>query len=447
MHVTGTIGYKRALAWRALLYLLLALSPFFLRLVQGGLFSWNILRGLALSMGLTGFAVLMLQPVIAARYSWIESVFGLDRLLRIHRVTGITGFLLVAAHPLLLSISSNSFRLFTSLDLSWPEMVAKVSLIVLVLFASAALFRAALRIPFQLWFRMHSAITPLILSGAFIHSFALAVRYQPLYMKLLWVFLFTAGIFSWLHLVVLRRLGGRLRPWMVKDVKKLNHNVWNITLAPPDADSRLEYLPGQFMFVTLLRGRGLPVEEHPFTISSSPESSREISFSPKESGDFTATLGDTQKGDRASLMAPFGRFSHLLQPSARSLVFIAGGIGITPFMSMLRYMKDTEEDRDVLLIYANRTSRDITFREELEIMSEDGKNPGLEIVHVLSGAEAAWEGRRGHVNRELLEECTGDVDECMYFLCGPPPMTKAVTASLEEMGIPAGRIRSERFSL
>ena len=445
MHVTGTIGHKKALAWRTLLYVLLALSPFLLRTIQGGLFRWDFMQGLALSLGLTGFAVLMLQPVIAARYRWIESAFGQDRLLRIHRITGITGFLLVLAHPLLLSLARGSFRLIVSLELPWPHLVAKASLLVLALFAIAAVFRAALKIPFQLWFRMHSTMTPLILTGAFIHSFAVAVRYQPLSMKILWVFLFAAGMFSWLHLTVLKRLGGRLRPWLVKDVEKLTRNVWNITLAPPE-EGGIQYLPGQFMFVTLLRGRGLPVEEHPFTISSSPRSGSEITFTPKESGDFTATMGKTEKGDRASLMAPFGRFSHLLQPAGRSLVFIAGGIGITPFMSMLRHMRDTGEDRNVLLIYANRTAGDIAFREELEEISREADNPDLEIVHVLSAADESWKGRRGYVNRALLEEYASDVKDCVYFLCGPPPMMKAVNDALDEMGIPGDRIRSERFS-
>ena len=119
---------------------------------------------------------------------------------------------------------------------------------------------------------------------------------------------------------------------------------------------------------------GLPVEEHHFTIASSPTEPAFHTSTIKASGDFTATIGQTSPGDLAIIQAPFGRFSYVLKPQALDLVFIAGGIGITPLMSNLRHMRDTQADRRVLLLYSNKTENDIVFREELAQI-EAGTNP------------------------------------------------------------------------
>jgi ferredoxin-NADP reductase len=118
----------------------------------------------------------------------------------------------------------------------------------------------------------------------------------------------------------------------------------------------------------------------------------------KESGDFTSTIGRIKPGDLAAVHGPFGRFSHALHPECDDLVFVAAGIGITPLMSMLRYMRDRGERHRVLLVYANRGTADIVFRSELDLI-ESGGFPALKTIHVLSRPPArcvcadVWYGR------------------------------------------------------
>lgn len=447
MTVSGTAKHRWALTWRVLLYLILVFSPLIVRDLTGGRYGSNFIAGTGLALGLTGFAILALQPLLSSRFKWLERPFGLDRLLRIHRITGISGTLLVVAHPVMLAAGRGNWDLLLGFDLPWPLMAAKFTLAVLVLFAAAAVLHSKVRIPFQLWFRGHSWLTPVILAGIFIHSYAVAVRYQPPGLRILWFVLLGIGSFSYLHLTVYGRLGGRLRPWRVKEVQRAGRGVWNITMSPPEGGEVFGYLPGQFLFVTLLRGRGLPREEHPFTVSSSPTHEGSISITPKESGDFTSTLGKTEAGDGAAIMAPFGRFSYLLKPEMPRIVMIAGGIGITPMMSMLRYMRDKGYRKPVMLIYACRTREDVTFREELEAMALSEGSPLLEIVIVLSKPDASWEGERGYVDREKLERLAGNVSNTAFFICGPPPMMGKVNAELLEMGADRRNIHMERFSL
>lgn len=113
---------------------------------------------------------------------------------------------------------------------------------------------------------------------------------------------------------------------------------------------------------------GLVGEPHPFTISSS-SSAEWLSVSIKTVGDFTEKIGTTKPGDYALIDAPYGRFSFLEFP-AQKYLFIAGGIGITPFMSMLRFICDNRISREVLLLWGNRTERDIAFQDELDEMEE-----------------------------------------------------------------------------
>lgn len=445
--VTGTRQHRLSMAWRAALYLLLVLSPLAADAVSGSAGGGEILRRVGLAMGLTGFAMLSLQPFLSCRFKWFERPFGLDRLLGVHRVTGVIAALLVTAHPVFLALSSGSARLLLSFDLPWFLLAAKATLAVLLLFGLAALFHSSFRIPFQWWFRGHSWLTPVILAGIFLHSYTAAVRYQPQAIRIVWFALAGIGVFSYFHLTVYRRLGGRVRPWTVKKVDAASHDVWNIVLAPPDGREVFDYLPGQFLFVTLLRGRGLPVEEHPFSISSSPSRQGSISITTKESGDYTRTMGSTMEGDRAAIMAPYGRFSHLLHRERSRCVFIAGGIGITPLMSMLRHMRDTGSKREVLLLYACRTEGDIVFREELDEMSAADSCPGLTVVHILSRPDESWEGETGYIDRDKMERLAGGVSDTAFYICGPPPMMEMVEDMLTDMGAGKDDLHMERFSL
>lgn len=447
MTVTGTLSHRLSMAWRAALYLLLVLSPLVAGAVSGNTAGGDILRRVGLALGLTGFAMLSLQPFLSCRFRWFERPFGLDRLLGVHRITGIIAALLVTAHPVFLALSRGSARLLLSFDLPWFLLAAKATLALLLLFGLAALLHSGLRIPFQWWFRGHSWLTPVILTGIFLHSYMAAVRYQPQSVLLVWFSLAGIGVFSYLHLTVYRRLGGRLRPWTVKKVGAVSRDVWDINLAPPGGRGVFDYLPGQFLFVTLLRGRGLPVEEHPFTISTSPTRKGSISITTKESGDFTRTVGSTMKGDRAAVMAPYGRFSYLLHPERPRYVFIAGGIGVTPIMSMLRHMRDTGSEREVLLLYACRTEEDIVFRYELEEMTGETERPRLTVVHILSRPDASWDGESGYLDRDKMERLAGDVSGAAFYICGPPPMMKMVEEMLTDMGVGKDDIHMERFAL
>ena len=128
------------------------------------------------------------------------------------------------------------------------------------------------------------------------------------------------------------------------------------------------------------------------------------------------------------------------------MVFIAGGVGITPLMSMLRYMQDAREDRRVLLFYANKTRRDIIFRDELHEI-EKAEFPNLEVIHILSRPSADWDGKTGRLDgNKIQRDCSSDLSNFEYYLCGPLQMTQQLIPDLRNLGVPESRIHFEKFS-
>jgi ferredoxin-NADP reductase len=127
-------------------------------------------------------------------------------------------------------------------------------------------------------------------------------------------------------------------------------------------------------------------------------------------------------------------------------VFVAAGVGITPFMSMLRYMRDRREARSVLLVYASRSPADVIFGDELKAI-ETGDFPLLKVVHVLSNAPASWVGETGRLDADRLARLCGGVEGQAFYLCCPAPMTAPLIRGLRRMGVSPRRIHTDHFSL
>ncbi len=401
---------------------------------------------IARSFALSAFPILALQPVLVARLKWIESPFGMDILSRFHKSMGIFATILVISHPPLLAIGGGGLPLLVSFQQPWYIWLGKIGLLLLLIHTCISLFASKLGLRFEQWRRIHYVLAPLIIVLAFVHSFETGDDLKLFPLQALWIFILTMAIAAYCYHKILKPMCLAREPYRVVDVQQETHNVWTVKLIPPEGKTVYKYLPGQFQFITLHRGRNLPLEEHHWTISSSPTQKGSVTSTIKESGDFTSTIGQTKPGDTAIVQAPFGRFSHILHPEDKDFVFLAGGIGITPFMGMLRYMRDTKSDLNVTLLYANQSEADIVFRNELREM-ENSDKPRLKVMHVLSRPDSDWIGERGYIDREKLQRLIGPVTGKSFYVCGPPPMRIKLIDTLQEMGVSYEHIRTEIFSL
>jgi len=430
---------------RLLLYVGIVIGPVVVASLLGSRTD-NVLYEMGKGFALAGFVILFLQFILAARIKWIERSFGLDILIRYHKHMAVFGVLLLLSHPVLLAAGGAGWRLIVSPDLPWYIWVGKASLIVLLLTVLASLYQRGLKLTFEKWRFFHDISTPLILVLAFTHSWFAGDDLQLISMRTLWIIilLLAALVYAYHRFVTPQRLNSR--PYRVIEVHPETENVWTVKLAPPEGDSIFSYLPGQFHFITFYRRRHLPVEEHHWTISSSPTEKGYVSSTIKALGDFTSTMGETRVGDQAAVQGPFGRFSYALHPEEKNLIFIAGGIGITPLMAMLRHMRDMRDKRPVLLLYGNRGEDQIVFREELSRLEEE-ELPSFRVVHVLSRPGRSWTGETGHVDgHKIIKYCGEDLKGKTFYICGPPPMRKAVIFRLKSLGVVDSQIRLEIFS-
>lgn len=429
------------------LYVLIVLTP----LIIVGAIRPATDHGFVYTVGknfaLVGFTILAMQFVLSARLPWIERPFGLNMVFHFHKAMAVVATLLIVSHPLLLASDGPHWNLIFGPDIEWHIWFGRIALIVLLMHVLLALFRLVLALNYQTWRFAHDIGALVLLSAAFIHSWNAGGDLALIPMQFWWSALLLAAISAFIWHKLLRTLLLRKNPYEVVDVKKEAERVWTITLTPPKGTQRFDFLPGQFQFITFHRAKHLPVEEHHWTISSSPTQPGLLTSTIKESGDFTASIDKTKRGDKAVVNGPFGRFSYVLHPHERDLVFIAGGIGITPLMSMLRYMRDTAEERRVLLIYANRHEKDIVFFNELSDM-ECVTPPVIKVVHVLSDPSDQWQGERGQIDLSKLQRfCRDELLQYSFYLCMPPPAMNVVVNSLRGAGVPDKAIHFERFNL
>jgi predicted ferric reductase len=397
------------------------------------------------NLGLVGYTILALQFVLAARLKWVERPFGLDIVFAFHKAMGILAGILLAAHPLLLAWGKRRWSLLYRLDVPWPIHVGRIALLSLVTVIFLSLFRKAIRLEYERWRAWHNVLAVTLLVLGFVHSSSMG-DLRPWPMRLVWGSMFGMAAIVYGYHRFLSPHHGRRSPFEVVEVRQETHDVWTLTFRPLGRRRSHCHLPGQFHFITLYRD-GLPVEEHPFSISSSPAADGTLASTIKESGDFTRTIRETAVGDLVVVRGPFGRFSHTLHPDEADLVFVTGGVGITPLMSMLRSMRDTGRWKSVLLLCGNGTEDDIIFADELRYMERDGRYP-IKIVHVLSRASTAWQGERGHIDPDLVMRHAGERLDCKaFYVCGPPAMTDSVVLGLRSLGVAPHRIHTERFAL
>jgi predicted ferric reductase len=220
--------------------------------------------------------------------------------------------------------------------------------------------------------------------------------------------------------------------------------VWTVTLEGQPGQI-FRFLPGQFQFLRFV-GSNVSSEEHPFSIASSPAHAQRIGLTIKACGNFTNLIDRIQVGDRATVHGPFGRFSCDLYPDEGDLVFVAGGVGITPLMSMLRAMRDRRDPRRVILIYASRQLDHILFTLELMAM-ESGEYPRLKVIYLLSEPPLWWCGETGRFDAARLDEWCGGLEGKAFYICCPPQMNTDVVRALRRCRVSRRYIHCDYFSL
>ena len=374
-----------------------------------------------LGSGLISVSLLLMvrEPVVAAWFG------GLERMFRWHHALGTLGYMALLAHPLAIAgqiFPTNpgaAWRMLSPLAQSLPSVLGWVALASLMA-GLASTF--AMRLRYSLWRKLHATLGIGVLAGI---AHLLAIRG------------FSAS--AWLVIVpvvlalgwrVLRAdLGGGARPYEVSVVANLSGQITETTLTPLAVPIRI--VPGQFVMAAFFeepnyRGCG---EYHPYTVSgTAPDGA--LTLSIKALGDCTRNLQSLEPGVAARVQGPYGTF--LLDRIEAPELWVAGGIGITPFLALLRagpVMRPTE------FIYAYREATDAPHLAEL---NDYCAGQALLRFHPLAVQE----------NLAPLFELLATIPDLaarQAYLCGPPPLVEAVVRQLCMEGMPQRQIHSENF--
>ena len=181
-----------------------------------------------------------------------------------------------------------------------------------------------------------------------------------------------------------------------------------------------------------------------FTIASSP-TERDIKLGlkiPLDHSTFKEELSRMQPGDIMYATSLDGDFVLPRDLDAQPLVFIAGGIGITPFRSMVKYLIDTHAQAEVTLFNCNNTQADIPWTE---LWQEAERAFGMKTIDVLQNPQEHWSGEQGYITREMLERYIGDITDARYYISGPPAMVNAYKKLLSESGVPSSQVVTDFF--
>ncbi|MBI5037560.1 MAG: FAD-dependent oxidoreductase [Candidatus Kerfeldbacteria bacterium] len=209
-----------------------------------------------------------------------------------------------------------------------------------------------------------------------------------------------------------------------------------------------DFKPGQFMTLILpdLDMKVPKGNRRSMSIASSPTESN-ISFGMRMgTSAFKQRIEKLKPGEAINLMGPFGHFT-MPDDVNQPLVFLAGGIGITPFLGMIKYSIDTKSPRQLYLLYGNSCISNSSYLPEIEALTKrSDKLHYLPTMSDLTHLEHEWKGQTGFINADLIKKTVPDHMRPTYMIVGPPGMVEAMVALLKEMGLPDTQIIIEKFT-
>jgi glycine betaine catabolism B len=221
----------------------------------------------------------------------------------------------------------------------------------------------------------------------------------------------------------------------VKEIIPRTTDTCSFRFPRPDG---FDFKPGQYMMVTVRTGGKELV--HPLSISSSPTDLGFIEFTKKlTQSEYSSCLRGAKPGDWARIDGPYGTFT--CECEFEKILFLAGGIGITPFHSIIKYCTDKNLPTSMVLFYGARNENEITFRQELDATAH--ANPNLRAIYVLNEASPGWIGKVGFVTPDLIRQEVPDFKDRVFYACGPPVMVAAMQKVLAALGLPETQLRLE----
>ena len=385
---------------------------------------------------LAGVTLFALNFVLSMRLRFLEEIFGgMDKVYLAHGITGGVAFLFILAHPVLITLGlipegitiAASYLIpggILSLDLGIAAIILLISLMIATFFT---------KLRYHHWKFTHEFMG-LIFALVLLHMTLVKTSVSvdsifPGYYVFVGA-IGAIGLSAFAYSLIGRKKIVRYAPYIIENIKA-GKSTTEIELKPDNPKKKIDYKSGQFIFLRF-HNKELTKEPHPFSIAS--KSGNEIlKVIIKKSGDFTGKLGSLKKDEKVSVEGPYGKFN-FRNFSSKEQIWLAGGIGITPFIGMIEELEE-HPDYKVKMFY--------TFQENYVVDPEM-----LERIKGIKNLEfIPWSSeKRGYISpKDVLH---GEKHQGKEFLiCGPPAFKEIMVKGLKKAGVKKEKMHEEVFDL
>jgi len=431
----------RGVVW-ILVYLLFILAPLFALLAGSHPPTRDFWTEFSVALGYSGLAIMGLQFGLTARFRYVTKPWGEDVIYHFHRQISLIAVGLVITHPLILvAVKPELLAPSNMLEAPLSAHLALLSIFSVIALVVTALWRAALNLKYETWHLTHIVLAVVAITAGVVHMVGSSFYLVDPWKQSLWIGLTIFWIGLLLYVRIVKPLFMLRRPYRVSEVRQERGDTTTLVMQP-DGHPGFHFNPGQFGWL-MVWGSPFKITGHPFSFSSSAAAKGgRVEMSIRNLGDFTKEIQRVPVGKRVYLDGPYGAFT--IGNPADMHVLIAGGVGVTPMMSMIRTLADRGDKRPVILLYGSKDRESITFFEELEVLKA---RLDLTVVHVLANPPAGWTGEQGFINGEMFKRhLPPPYSDHEYFICGPGVMMDAIEKALGEMGVSMAKYHSERYS-
>lgn len=396
-------------------------------------------------LGLLAVYLILLQVLLIGRAVWMEKTFGLDKLSQVHRLNGKIALFFILLHPILLVsgystvAKVNPVNQFLTFVTSYEAVLqAGLAVILFIIIVFTSLYIVRKKLKYEIWYFVH-LFTYLAILLAFGHQLKngrdfLTNSFFAYYWYGLYIFVFGNHlIFRFTRPVY---LFVKHRFYVEKVVRETPDAVSIYISGKNLKDFTID--PGQFMFLRFLT-KDFWWQSHPFSLSKVPDS-KNLRVTIKNVGDFTSIVNRIKKRTPVIVDSGYGIFTQK-EAKSNKILFIAGGIGITPVRSLIEQMGSLR--KNVVLIYSSKRKKDVVFKREIDSLL---KKYNLRVYYVLSQEKAAG-FIHGRIDTGIITKLVKDLSRREVYICGPVNMIDALRKDLIKIRISPSVIHFEKFSL
>ncbi|MEN8906458.1 MAG: FAD-binding oxidoreductase [Clostridiales bacterium] len=431
-----------------ILYFISPLLPIFVTILANTEKYKNTNNLISLIFGACAFTWLSFELILSSRSKFIEANFGLDKLIRFHALMAVISLVLVFIHK-----SYKWENEFGDISFNLFILISIISLIFMVNIISnkiqplkkLKIFLSKYHITkYQYQVAIHN-LTVVAVIIMFIHVMFATSTKQSIELQIVYILYFGGSISFYFYNKVIKRFILSKNKLKVVNLTKVSDDITVINLKS-ETNNIFNFKPGQFGYLKI-NDKNFSKEGHPFSIISIPGQSNELNFAIKKLGDYTSKIDTIQINSSATVDGPYGRLSYLNYTNERNIVLIAGGIGITPMIGMLRYMNLYDKSRNVILIWGVNTKSDIIFHQEFLDIQKNMTN--FNFVPVVF-RDNSYDGEKGRIDNKKLNKIftnsSIDLSEAGFYICGPSIMIKLVLTSLKSLNVSKKQLHLENFN-